>query len=209
MKKQLTFKNAAAVTAAVTMTALLALSGCTSDTAGSGQTPAPVSSAAKATADANMADIMFTTMMIPHHEQAVVMSDKILAKDGIDDRVVTLSKQIKAAQGPEIETMQGWLKAWGAPAPSGMGGMDGDGMGGMDGGGMMSETDMAALDNAAGAEASRLFLTGMIEHHEGAIDMAQTEVDSGQNSDVKDLAQQIIDGQTAEIATMRKILATL
>jgi len=68
---------------------------------------------------------------------------------------------------------------------------------------------MQALDAATGTEACRLFLEQMIEHHRGAIDMAQDEVDDGQNSDAVSLAQKIIDTQTAEITTMEEILATL
>ena len=73
----------------------------------------------------------------------------------------------------------------------------------------MSDTDMQALEDATGDEASQLFLEQMIEHHEGAIDMAQTEVDNGENPDVINLAESIIQSQTAEIATMKEILASL
>ena len=90
---------------------------------------------------------MFAAMMIPHHQQAVEMSDIILAKKGIDPRVVDLATQIKAAQGPEIQTMKGWLEDWGIPYDDSMSDMGG--MGGMDhGDGMMSDDDMAALDAA-------------------------------------------------------------
>ncbi|MGV9194395.1 DUF305 domain-containing protein [Microbacterium sp. MC2] len=166
-------------------------------------TPAP-----SGQASFNSADEMFVTMMIPHHEQAIEMADQILAKDGIDERVVTLAEQIKAAQGPEIQTMKGWLEDWRIPyddSMSDMGGMDG-----MDhGDGMMSDDDMAALDAATGVEATRLFLEGMIGHHQGAVTMAQMVLNNGENPDVSALAQQIIDGQTAEITTMQDILATL
>src|SRR5918994_3647391 len=64
----------------------------------------------------NDADVMFAQHMIPHHQQAVEMSDMLLAKQGIDPRVTELARQIKAAQGPEIEKMQGWLNQWGNPA---------------------------------------------------------------------------------------------
>ena len=85
-----------------------------------------------------------------------------------------------------------------------------DGMEGMDhGGGMMSEDDMAALEAATGAEASRLFLEQMTMHHEGAIEMAQDEVDNGQNPDAVEMAQTIVDTQTAEIAQMQELLAQL
>ena len=85
----------------------------------------------------------------------------------------------------------------------------GMGMGPGMGGGMMSEDDMAALDAATGVEATRLFLNGMIAHHQGAVTMAQSVLTNGQNTDVAALAQQIIDGQTAEITTMQDILASL
>jgi uncharacterized protein (DUF305 family) len=194
-------KNRAAATAAITLTALLALAGCAGTTGSGGMDNMPgMGSSASAAADVNNADMQFTMMMIPHHEQAVEMADMILAKDGIDERVITLAEQIKAAQGPEIELMESWLDDWGTP----MGDMDG-----MDHGGMMSNTDMQALEDADGAEASRLFLEQMIVHHEGAIDMAQTEVDNGQNADVIALAEAIIASQTTEIITMEDILATL
>lgn len=195
--------NRAAATAAITLTALLALAGCASTTSSGGMDNMPgmgSSASASPAADVNMADMQFTMMMIPHHEQAVEMADMILAKDGIDERVLTLAEQIKAAQGPEIELMESWLDEWGTP----MGDMDG-----MDHGGMMSDTDMQALEDATGAEASRLFLEQMIVHHEGAIEMAQDEVDNGQNPDVITLAENIIASQTTEIATMEDILATL
>ncbi len=163
-------------------------------------------SSSEASGDFNAADEMFVTMMIPHHQQAIEMADLILGKDGIDERVVTLAQQIKDAQGPEIETMQGWLQEWGLPSPDlSMGGMDG-----MDhGGGMMSEEDMTALESATGVEATRLFLQGMIEHHNGAIMMAEMELSNGQNPDVLELAQQVIDGQKAEVTTMQEILDSL
>ncbi|WP_439592682.1 DUF305 domain-containing protein [Microbacterium sp.] len=195
--------NRAAATAAITLTALLALAGCASTTSSGGMDNMPgmgSSASASPAADVNNADMQFTMMMIPHHEQAVEMADMILAKDGIDERVLTLAEQIKAAQGPEIELMESWLDEWGTP----MGDIDG-----MDHGGMMSDSDMQALEDATGAEASRLFLEQMIVHHEGAIEMAQDEVDDGQNPDVITLAENIIASQTAEIATMEDILATL
>jgi uncharacterized protein (DUF305 family) len=194
-------KNRAAATAAITLTALLALAGCAGTTGSGGMDNMPgMGSSASPAADVNNADMQFTMMMIPHHEQAVEMADMILAKDGIDERVITLAEQIKAAQGPEIELMESWLDDWGTP----MGDMDG-----MDHGGMMSDTDMQALEDATGAEASRLFLEQMIVHHEGAIEMAQTEIDNGQNADVIALAENIIASQTTEITTMEDILATL
>lgn len=149
----------------------------------------------------NRADSMFTMMMIPHHEQAVEMSDMILAKSDINQSVLDLAQQIKDAQGPEIELMKSWLDDWDMPTPRGMG-MDGMGHGER----MMSDDDMAALEAADAQEAARLFLEQMIEHHEGAITMAEDELDDGTNRDVRALAQRIIDSQTAEIITMEDLL---
>jgi uncharacterized protein (DUF305 family) len=193
-----------AVTAAITLAALLALAGCASSS-GSDMDDmhhdGSSTSASAETADANDADLTFAGMMIEHHTQAVEMSDTLLSKDGIDERVVVLAEDIKAAQQPEIDQLDGWLEDWGTDA-SDMGGMD-------HGSGMMTDDDMQALDEATGAEAARLCLEQMIAHHRGAIDMAQDEVDNGQNSDAVAMAQTIIDTQTTEIATMEEILATL
>ncbi|WP_265521592.1 DUF305 domain-containing protein [Oerskovia flava] len=163
----------------------------------------------------NHADVMFAQMMIPHHEQAIDMSDLILAKDGIDPQITDLATQIKAAQGPEIEQLTAWLDEWDAPGPDSMGpgDMDHGDMGGDMGGGMMdgmmSEEDMQALESAEGADAGRLFLEQMIVHHEGAIVMAQTEIDAGVHEGVVELSRSIVDSQTAEIQTMQDLLAAM
>ena len=150
---------------------------------------------------ANDADAMFATMMIDHHQQAIDMSDMLLAKTGVDARVTDLATRIKAAQAPEIATMRGWLADWGVPsaAPGSMGHGDG----------MMSETDMAALEAAPGGEAGKLFLQQMIVHHEGAVAMARTETADGQDPLALALAATVITAQTAEIAEMKELLAQL
>ncbi len=106
-----------AVAAAAVLTTVLALGACSTgtETAASSSTAASTSAPASAQAH-NHADVMFARHMIPHHQQAVEMSDMILAKKGIDPRVTELATQIKAAQGPEIEQMRGWLTEWGVPA---------------------------------------------------------------------------------------------
>jgi uncharacterized protein (DUF305 family) len=152
----------------------------------------------------NDADVMFAQHMIPHHQQAVEMSDMVLGKQGIDPRVTQLATQIKAAQGPEIQQMQGWLTQWGTPAMPPMSGHDMPAMQGM-----MSDADMTALKDAHGVDASKLFLTQMIAHHEGAITMAQTEIKDGQYPAAIEMAQAIVTTQQQEIDTMKGILATL
>jgi uncharacterized protein (DUF305 family) len=198
-------KSRMAAFAAAPVALALALAGCTTadndnsgmpgmDHGGGGSSPSAV-----VQGEFNAADSMFAMMMIPHHEQAIEMSDLILATSGVDQRVLDLAQQIKAAQAPEIELMQSWLDDWGMPSSGGMDGMD-------HGDGMMSEDDMTALEAAEGAEAARLYLEQMIEHHQGAIEMAQDELDDGANPDVVALAQRIITSQTAEIATMQELL---
>ena len=201
-------KTRTAATAALTLATALVLAGCagTSDSGSMAGMDHRVSSSSTpsssaVTADFNDADVMFAHMMIPHHQQAVEMSDVLLAKDGINEQVVALAEQIKAAQEPEITQLENWLEAWGADVGS-MEDMD-------HGGGMMTDDDMRALEDATRVEASRLFLEQMTMHHEGAIEMAQDEVDNGQNPEAVEMAQTIIDTQTAEIATMKEILASL
>jgi uncharacterized protein (DUF305 family) len=136
-------------------------------------------------------DIMFAEMMIPHHQQAIEMSDLAL-QNSKDPEVLKLAQQIKDAQAPEIEEM----KSWGASSDAHMGHM-------MDG--MLSDDEMAELRTATGPEFDRLFLEGMIKHHEGAIDMAEMVVDS-KKADVTALAKAIIDAQRTEISTMKELL---
>ena len=191
-----------AATAALALTAALVLAGCSAGN-DDGSMPGMDHGASEQAADVNDADVMFASMMIVHHEQAIEMSDIVLAKDGVAPEVIELAEAIKAAQGPEIEQLQGWLEDWGVnPEEHQMGGMD-------HGDGMMTEDDLAALESADGPEASQLFLEQMIVHHEGAVEMAQTQVDDGSNPDAVELAQTIIDAQTTEIQEMQDLLATL
>ena len=185
--------------AAVALAAGLTLSSCAS---GSPATDSASSSASQTTAAFNSADVTFAQMMIPHHEQAVQMSDDLLAKEGIDQSVIDLATEIKAAQEPEITLLKDWLTAWGE---------DDSSMSGMDGGsdGMMSDDDMMALHDASGVGASTLFLEQMTVHHEGAVAMAQLEIDDGENADARALAADIVATQTAEMAVMAELLASL
>ncbi|KAA9289871.1 DUF305 domain-containing protein [Corynebacterium amycolatum] len=168
-------------------------------------------------ADHNDADIMFAQMMIPHHKQAVEMSEMLLAKEGIPAQVVEFAQGVIDAQGPEIDRMNAMLEAWGQQLVTDSGGGKGtmDEIGGMDHGemgsmsGMMSQEDMTALEEAQGTGAARLYLEQMTAHHEGAVDMARDEVADGQNPHAITLAEQIINDQEAEIAQMQQMLTDL
>ncbi|MDL9978229.1 DUF305 domain-containing protein [Microbacterium candidum] len=188
--------NRIAAAAALTLTAALALTACAPASNvgahdGHGMKPSATASTS------NSADVMFAAMMIPHHQQAVEMSDIVLAKSDVTPEVADLARAIKAAQAPEIEKMRSWLASWGADESMPMDhAMDG----------MMSPSDLAALKDAGGPEASRLFLTQMIAHHEGAVAMAKTEIDNGKNPDAVALARAVVAAQQAEIAQMKQLL---
>ena len=182
------------LTAAILATALITLAACggedDSDTA----------------AGHNDADVAFAQQMIPHHQQAIEMA-KAAETRAESQEVKDLAADIEAAQDPEIETMTGWLESWGEDVPDeGMSGMDHGGMFSDDMAGMMSDEDMSALENATGAEFDQMFLTMMIEHHEGAIEMAKTEKADGEYADAKALADDIETAQTEEIQTMQDLL---
>jgi uncharacterized protein (DUF305 family) len=155
----------------------------------------------------NSIDVAFAQGMIPHHAQAVEMSE-LAATNTSDPEVQALATEIIAAQGPEIEQMTTWLTAWGAEVPDPDASME-ENMemaGGMMMSGMISEADFERLRAARDAEFDRLYLELMILHHEGAVEMARQELDGGDSPDAKALAQQIIDTQQAEITRMEQLL---
>jgi uncharacterized protein (DUF305 family) len=200
---------------ATVIAAALALAGCASGSGsgsatsmpgmdhGSTSSSAPATSAPALAAEHNAADVTFAQLMIPHHAQAVQMSDMMLKKPDLPAEVTALATKIKAAQDPEIEMMTGWLRSWNEPTqmPSGHSSHDMSGM--------MSDDDMKKLGAAQGREAARLFLKQMIAHHEGAIMMAKSENTAGKNTDTIKLSKDIVSAQEAEIQEMQKLLATL
>jgi uncharacterized protein (DUF305 family) len=193
-----------ALVAAAALTIGLTLAGCSTSNTGSSDSSS--SSSTSASSAHNDQDVTFTQGMLPHHQQAIKMSDMLLNKGAdVDPDVVTLAKQIKAEQAPEIKTMTGWLQAWGEPTEmSSMSGMDHSTMSG----GMMSEADMDALDEASAADAGKLYLEQMVQHHTSAVDMAKVEVDKGKNTDAVALAKSIVSSQTEQITQMKDMLAS-
>jgi uncharacterized protein (DUF305 family) len=171
-----------------------------SDMGGMNMASPSASTSAALAAQHNDQDVMFAQAMSVHHQQAVEMA-KLAATRASNPAVKTLAGQIEQEQGPQIQTMTGWLKSWGVrPSPSG------GGMSGMNMGGMMSADEMNKLGKASGAAFDRMFLTMMIKHHEGAITMAKAEQAKGSYGPAKTMAGNIISGQSAEIATMRSLL---
>ena len=184
----------------VALAAVLAFTGCAGGGTGGGMGhDGHGTSGADASTEANAADVMFAQMMIPHHEQALEMSAIVLAKDGVDPEVAELAEQIAAAQGPEIDQLEAWLDEWGVPR------MPGDHDMGMNG--MLTDAELDELEAADGASGSDLFLEQMIEHHEGAIDMAEAHQESGEHEGALELSAAIIETQAGEIERMRELLA--
>lgn len=180
--------------------AALVLAGCSDDGSHGG-------THAGSPADVNETDIAFAQGMIVHHEGALEMAQ--LADDRAEDpRVLDLAGRIEAAQEPEIETMTGWLEEWGEPT-SAEGDHSTDGMDHGSGDMGMSEEDMSALEDASGAEFDRMWLELMTEHHEGAVEMSETEIAEGRNADAVALAEDIVESQSTEIEEMATLLGEL
>lgn len=181
---------------AAVLAAALTLTACASD-----HSPAPRESVGQGAAAGqetyNDADVEFATGMIPHHAQAIEMADMVAQKQG--SPLAELAGQIKAAQGPEIETMTQWLTDWGQELPEADGGHHGPAEG------MMSAEDLERLGQMNGADFDLTWLDFMIEHHEGAVSMAQAQVENGQHPEAVDLAREIIATQQAEIEQMQEL----
>lgn len=178
--------------------------------------PADDTAAQVSETDHNDADVAFATDMIQHHAQALSMVDLTVDRT-LDPEVQQLADDVREAQGPEIETMSDWLQEWNEEIPETMrdhsnAGHDMEGMGdsmdGMDSDmpGMMSGADFDELENAPDSEFQTMWLEMMIAHHEGAVEMAQDQQESGQYKAAVDLAGTVVDTQTAEIEKMKSLL---
>lgn len=161
----------------------------------------------------NDADVDFASDMIQHHAQALQMVDLTLGRK-LDAEVVTLTEQIRTAQAPEIEKMADWLEDWDQPVPETSRDhanahaqehgesveMDTDMPG------MLSAKELESLEGASGPEFQNMWLEMMIEHHEGAVEMAEAQVEEGSNAKAVALAEDIISTQEREISTMQDLL---
>ncbi len=158
------------------------------------------------------ADVDFMSGMIPHHAQAVIMAGWC-GSHGARKDVAVLCERIVVAQKDEIAMMRQWLGDRGLPVPDAtstkhkmkMNGMEHD----MLMPGMLTDEQMAALDRARGPEFDRLFLQGMIRHHQGAIDMVDVLFKSygaAQDETVFKFANDVQSDQAIEIARMKQML---
>ena len=145
------------------------------------------------------ADIMFLQMMIPHHQQAVDISN-LAMKTSKDSELLALAKKIAADQAAEIIQMKAWLKEAGA-------GMDmGHSMDGM--GGMLNDAELSALNAETGTKFDILWLKGMTGHHDGAIHMT-TMIRDASNPDIRAFGEKVIADQTAQIDQMKAMIKRL
>ena len=150
-----------------------------------------------ASSDLSSDDIMFLQMMIPHHQQAIEMSDLALTKSS-DSELLALAKDIRDGQGAEIVKMKAWLD--GANA-----GMDPGHSMGHDMGGMLGDSELAALKAATGKSFDLLWLKGMTGHHDGAIDMAAM-IENAENAEIKSFGQAIVTTQSAQNKQMAAMI---
>ena len=178
-----------AIAAALLVLSATALSGCATEVDHSSHKMADSESGYSAN------EIMFAQMMIPHHQQALDMV--ALAETKTTDKdVLHVAGHIKDAQAPEVATMNSWLSAAGVSAESHHS---------MEMDGMLSEAELDALEAAEGVEFEKLFLSGMIKHHQGALDMLYL-LDESSKTEVSSFADMIRKVQSEEIAEMQTML---
>ncbi|MEK6398510.1 MAG: DUF305 domain-containing protein, partial [Terriglobus sp.] len=155
--------------------------------------------------DPTAADFGFMQGMVVHHSQAVEMVGLMNGRT-TNPQMLELGKRISISQGDEIAFMKRWLSFFGKPVTE-------DDMADMDTAvmpGMLTPRQMLALRNARGAEFDRLFLTGMIQHHTGALDMVKDlydTKDAGREPQLFDFTADVDVTQRAEIETMKSMLA--
>jgi len=194
--------------AALAMVAVLSSCGSTNHDEHAGHHPASASQSA----DHNAADVAFAQGMLPHHRQAVDMAAMVPSRTTNPD-VRMMATHISWDQQAEILTMTGMLAQWGEPVATNHpehGGMTMPGMPGMVDGvmpGMVDDATMTQLKSLTGPAFDELWLTSMIDHHQGAVTMAHTEIADGQNPDAKKLAEMIITAQQREIAQMNNLVS--
>jgi uncharacterized protein (DUF305 family) len=145
-------------------------------------------------------DAMFFQMMIPHHQQAVDISNLALEKSK-DPELLALAKEIRDGQAAEIKQMEKWLTENGENLTAG------HDMG-HEMGGMLSDEDLSKLNSLSGTAFDIFWLKGMIDHHDGALHMVTMITDSNQ-ADFRSFAGSIDSLQSEQIAQMKKMLVRL
>ena len=199
-----TLRRAFVVAASV---AVLLVLGCSGQSSSGGGSADPTEAASGVAADVNQEDVRFARLMAPHHDQAVSMCEMVLSKQGVKPEVRDLAEQIGKVRESQLGTLNGWIQSWdpgGDQEPA-----EDENAPHHGGHGLMTERQMQELDLSDGPAAQKLFLEGMIRHHEGAVAIAEAEAASGSYPDAVKLAKEMIATQQAEIATMQQILTQL
>ena len=186
-------------TVCIAATVAVLLVGVVLSACGGGHAGSTGSSSGSAPADHNADDVTFARKMIPHHAQAIEMAQTAPSNTN-NQPLVTLAYTIIETQTGEIQALREKLSRWSEDQSTGH-----DDHGGSDNG-MVDQATIDKLATLKGEEFDRLWLSSMITHHRGAIEMAQAEVAHGQDADVKYLATRIIDAQRSEIEQMNQML---
>jgi uncharacterized protein (DUF305 family) len=171
----------------------LSLSGCAS----TGTKGSMHDHSTQAAGDLSSDDVMFLQMMIPHHQQAIDISDLALTK-GEDAELLALAKNIRDEQAAEIVKMKAWLDAAGADLE-----MDHGASHSMSG--MLSDSELAALDKASGKNFDVLWLKAMTGHHTGAIDMTAM-IENAKNAEIKSFGEGIVASQSGQNKAMAAMI---
>jgi uncharacterized protein (DUF305 family) len=195
----MTFTPVRIVAVAAALTTAVVVSSCSKTEEHSQHATSSTTSSATVAAH-NADDVMFAQMMIPHHQQAVQLAD--LAPQHTDNpALLKLASTIAGEQQPEIDAMKALLLQWGAdPA---MGDHSGHGAAMQ---GMVDDATMTKLESLKGPEFDTLWLQAMIGHHQGAIEMAKTEIAKGGSADMMAMAKSMVSAQQTEIDQMKQML---
>ncbi|MCX6482452.1 MAG: DUF305 domain-containing protein [Mycobacterium sp.] len=197
----MTSSHTRVLAAIATLAAAIVLSSCgTAATQNQGLSASATSTDQVAAHNAD--DVMFAQMMIPHHQQAVEVAAMVPDRSNNPD-VIALAAKIAGEQQPEIDTMKALLLQWNVD-PNEM--SHESGHAGMAMTGMVNDATMVRLDSLKGASFDMLWLQSMISHHQGAIEMAKTEIADGKSADLITLAKNIVAAQQAEIDQMKQML---
>lgn len=168
---------------------------------------------APAQASFSKADAAFLTDMIWHHGQAIEMA-QLAPERAASDQLMTFASRIDVVQDSEVDLMTSWLEENDYAAPVTTKGGDGSGPRAPEHGhdaakmpGMLTDAELTELGDATGSEFDRLFLEGMIKHHQGALAMCEEVAAAGSEERVLELANNIAADQAAEIDRLDRMLA--
>jgi uncharacterized protein (DUF305 family) len=146
----------------------------------------------------NAEDVAFARNMLAHHGQAIELS-AMAPTNTANQQLIALAQKVTGEQEPEMQAFTGWLLQWGQN-PNADHSMHGTMPG------MVDQTTIDKLQTLNGPDFDKLWLQSMISHHQGAIEMAQAEIEHGQNPDAIGMAKSIITAQQAEIDQMKQML---